>query len=81
MSVAFGNINGGTWSKVTVVASSEPGKSLLHNQDGTTVSVQPDGSVQSRPGGADGPYEQCEVAGQIAKFCPDDTHVYPFALV
>ena len=30
---------------------------------------------------ADGPYEQCEVAGQIAKFCPDDIHVYPFALV
>ena len=65
---AFGSINAGPWKLVEVVASHDAGKSLLVNGDGSIVSVQPDGSIQSRPPGTDGAWEQCVISGGIALF-------------
>lgn len=42
----------------------------LINQDDTVVSIQPDGSRQTRPAGTDGPYEQAQVTGTIAAYAP-----------
>ena len=54
--------------------------------DGTTLhepvmSVQPDGSVQTRPAGADGPYERAVVSGNLLVFRPagDRAFAFPFA--
>lgn len=41
-------------------------KKTLSFLDGTVVSIQPDGSIESRPAGSDGGYERCSVDGQVA---------------
>lgn len=46
------------------------GGTVLENLDGTIVSIQPDGSVQTRPAGADGGYERCTVNGNVATWKP-----------
>ncbi len=51
-----------------VNASSKAGKHTLSFPDGTVASIQSDGSVQDRPAGADGPFEQCDIDGQIATY-------------
>lgn len=51
-----------------VNASAQPGKSTLSNPDGTVLSMQPDGSWETRPAGADGLYERCSVDGQTATY-------------
>lgn len=80
MSSAFGSVNGGKWQKVTQIGSSAAGKSRLQNPDGTIVSVQPDGTVESRPDGSDGAYEQCVVSNGVVTFNPVDGLVYPFGI-
>lgn len=44
------------------------GKHTLSFPDGTVVSVQPDLSIEERPAGADGPFEQCDIDGQVATY-------------
>lgn len=66
---------------VKSVQSVSNGGTVLENQDGTIVSIQPDGSVQDRPAGADGGYERCKVAGSVATFKPADGKFYSFAFV
>lgn len=50
-------------------------------KDGTVDSVQPDGSLQTRPAGTAGAYELCAVTGNTRWYCPDGSHVYglPYA--
>ncbi len=54
---------------------------VLANPDGTIVSIQPDGSVQSRPPGADGGYERCTVSGNLATWQPVTGVFYTYAYV
>lgn len=37
----------------------------------SVASVQPDGTLQDRPKGANGDYELCDIAGNVATFWPD----------
>lgn len=46
---------------------------------GSVMSVTPSGGVETRPPGANGPWEQCTRQGNIVYFCPDGVHVYAFA--
>lgn len=48
------------------------GGTVLENMDGTIVSIQPDGRVESRPADADGGFERCNVAGSVATWKPGD---------
>lgn len=77
---AFGDINKGPWQLVNVNPSSAAGKSVLSRPDGTVVSVNPDGGIESRPAGTDAAWEQCVIDGGIVTYCADGVRVYPFAL-
>ena len=50
-------------------------------KDGTVDSVQPDGTLQTRPAGTAGPYELCSVSGSFRFYCPRGDHIYglPYA--
>ena len=50
------------WSR-NVKPASVAGKFVCWNDNGTTVSVQPDGSVQERPPNTEGAFELCEIIG------------------
>ena len=50
------------WSK-NIKPSSVAGKYICWNDDNTTVSIQPDGRVETRPPNTDGAFEQCEIVG------------------
>lgn len=86
MPYAFGSVNGGAWSSVAVAESAEPGYVNLAYPSGLVVSVQPDGSLQTRPAGTDGPYERGIVTGDLIVFGPYPGTAetgpisYPFAL-
>ena len=56
------------------------GTAIVVNGDGTVVSVQPDGSVQSRPAGTAGPYETATVVGDKLVY-HSGGHIYAFALL
>jgi hypothetical protein len=47
-------------------------------QAGDVLSVQPDGSYQTRPLGAAGPFERCKVQGSGVIFRPKGTEGPPF---
>ena len=57
------------------------GTVTLSRVDGTVVSCQPDGSIQSRPDGTNGPYERAVLSNSFVIFCPDgvSTFEFPFA--
>jgi hypothetical protein len=55
------------------------GTSTLQHLDGTIVSCQPDGSLQSRPAGTAGAYERCVVDGPRVTYCPLGTTAFTFA--
>ena len=76
---AFGSLSSGPWGLVDQIGSSAAGKSRLQNGDGTIVSVQPDGSIQSRPAGTDGPYEQAVVDAGIITYAGTGK-AWPFGL-
>lgn len=65
---AFGSINAGPWALVEQLGSGTSGKSRLAYPDGLVVSVQPDGSLETRPAGTDGAWEQCTIDGGIAVY-------------
>ncbi len=44
--------------------------------DGSIDSVQPDGTLQTRPAGTAGPYEFCSVSGNTRWYCPTGAHIY-----
>jgi hypothetical protein len=44
------------------------GKFTLSKEDGEVLSVQPDGRREFRPAGTVGPYEQCSLSGDRAKY-------------
>lgn len=46
---------------------------------GTVRSVQPDGRVEVRPAGSDGPYERACVNGGVITYCPDGKTAYDFS--
>ncbi len=46
---------------------------------GVVISVQPDGTIQTRPPGSNGPYERCAIDGNLAIYCPDGIHQWAFA--
>jgi len=76
---AFGDVNGGP-CRVVVVIGGGNGNSRLQLGDGSIISVQPDGSVQTRPAESDGPYEWCRVSGAVATYMPTPSVAYVFAL-
>lgn len=57
-------------SPVTVIPQNN-GKSTLANPDGTVVSIQPDGTRQTRPAGTAGPWELCTIQGALAVYEPN----------
>jgi len=50
-------------------------------RDGTVMSVQPSGAVETRPAGAAGAYERATVCGQMLVFCPEGGRVFTFPYV
>ena len=56
------------------------GTAIVVNSDGTIVSVQPDGSIQSRPAGTAGPYETAKIDGNKLVY-HSGGHIYAFALL
>lgn len=52
----------------------------ISTADGAVLSVQPDGSYQTRPAGTAGPYELAQQAGDKLIYSPDD-HVFVIATV
>jgi len=50
--------------------SSKTGCNTLTQLNGTVASCQGDGTIQDRPAGTDGDYEQCQVTGLLAVFLP-----------
>ena len=67
-----------------IVASrliSAGGKVVVENLDGTVMSVQPDGRVESRPAGSAGAYEQATIVGNNLAFRPVSGKVYVFPYV
>lgn len=48
----------------------------ISNTDGAVLSVQPDGSWQTRPAGTAGPYELCGLNGNTLVYCPDGKNIY-----
>lgn len=78
MTFAFGSLGDGAKIPVSVVGGGN-GNSRLQRGDGRIASVQPEGSVEWRPDGADGPYEWCKVSGQTATYLPASS-AYVFCL-
>ncbi len=66
---------------VKAVSPVSNGGTVLENVDGTIVSIQPDGSVQTRPPGADGGYERCQINGNGATWQPAPGVYYTFTFV
>lgn len=50
----------------------------INGTTGEVLSVQPDGSFQTRPKGTAGPYECCGLNGNSLVYCPDGAHIYAF---
>jgi hypothetical protein len=63
----------------SLVAVTENSNGTLNFPDGTVMSVQVDGSVQTRPSGANGPYELVTVNGLYYEFSPVDGIKYLFS--
>jgi autotransporter adhesin len=57
------------------------GKVTLSTADGSVLSVQPDGSFETRPAGTAGPYETAVDGGNTLVYCPDSVHVYVVSVV
>ena len=55
------------------------GQYFVLNTDGTIMSVQPDGSVETRSASALGAYERCTRHGNVVYFRPTADTVYAFA--
>lgn len=56
------------------------GTVTVANVDGTVVSVQPDGRIETRPAGTAGAYERATLVGQMLFFCPDAASGKVFAI-
>ena len=70
----------GTSQLVFAMKSSQDGKAYLELPDGRSISIQPDGRIETRSNGTDGGYEQCVLSGSVAAFLPTDTPFW-FAVV
>jgi len=57
------------------------GTVTVSNKDGTIVSVQPDGSVQSLPAGTNGAYERARVMGDKLVYSPSNSRAFIFAYI
>ena len=57
------------------------GKVVVENLDGTVMSVQPDGRIESRPAGSAGAYEQATIVGNNLAFRPVSGKVYVFPYI
>lgn len=57
-------------SPVTVNSQPNTTKVTLSNPDGTVVSIQPDGTRQTRVAGTAGPWELCDLQGALAVYNP-----------
>lgn len=82
--IGFGPLNG----VITLRATLNPqpdGTFTVSNLDGTVVSVQPDGSEESRPGGTAGPFEKFIRNGEMGFFFAgtafNSTTVHPYVIV
>ncbi len=64
---------------VVTVNDMGDGTSTLSHADGSVVSCQPGGTLQTRVAGTTGPYERCVLDGTLAIFCPDNVTAYSFA--
>ena len=62
-----------------LVQVTENPNGTLNFPDGTVMSVQVDGSIQTRPSGASGPYEQVTVNDKFYEFSPVDGIKYLFS--
>ena len=67
---------------IATIHPQDGGKVTLSNPDGTVVSVQPDGSVQTRPAGTNGIWELATLNGLTVTYQPDSNGPqYVFSLV
>ena len=47
-------------------------------QPGDVLSIQVNGTRQTRKYGSNGPFEVCLLDGNLATYCPDGIHVYAY---
>lgn len=82
--IAIGNTPLPNLSDLRIVAQLKPSSNAgcvnVINQDGTVMSVQEDGTVQTRPSGSDGSFEQGAVNGNFVVFSPFGKAAYAFPL-
>ncbi len=69
--ITFADPQKTTLAVASVNAVPNSKKKTLSFPGGTVVSCQEDGSIQERPSGSDGPFEQCDVDGQVATYWYD----------
>lgn len=55
------------------------GEVVVVKKDGTVLSIQPDGSQESRPAGTSGPYERAKVNGNLIVYQPIPGKVWAYA--
>ena len=67
--------------RVKAVNTQPNGLVTISFADDQVMSVQPGGSVETRPAGTAGVYEVAYLDGQVVTFCPDGMRPYPFAFV
>lgn len=68
---AFPNFDGSTLRSVTTKQSARAGYVNVIELDGTVLSVQPDGTQQTRPAGTDAGYEQGQISGGAVLYQPE----------
>ena len=81
--VTIDNAGSGSISNWVIASSLNPQPDgtvtlTINPSNGDVLSVQVDGSWQTRPRGTAGPYEKAGINGNILVYCPDDNHIYPY---
>jgi len=64
---------------VVVEHAQSNGTVTLSRSDGLVISVQPDGSLQTRPAGTNGPFEQCSIVDGGYLYSSSGSVAYLFA--
>ena len=82
--IAVGPLGGPLTARAGLNAQPD-GTVTVSNVDGTVMSIQPDGSEQTRPAGTAGPFEKATKSANVLTFFAGSdfkaTHAYTFGLV